>query len=345
MPRSTTISDDRPVFAGIDYHKRMSVISLGNSKGELLEQHELENDEHEVRKFFLRRAPLSCAIENCRGNEWIVDLLKRCGCEVHVSNTFAVRLIADSRKKNDKIDSRILMELLARDYLPTCYQPTPEERALRERLRWRTKLMRSRTQYKNVAHSLMNKENKGHKITSKKRRKEAAATAGLNEERQERLGRNVEVIEFLDNRLSAEDAELEALANANPHAVLLRTMPGIGTIALLLLIAELGDVTRFRNAKAVGAYLGLVPRLYASSDTCRSGRITKQGSGLVRRILVQCAWMSIQRSVGFRSRYNSILKRRGKRIAIVAIARMLAEIAFCILKDKTPFDESKMTLG
>jgi transposase len=172
MTLSTTIEHNRAVFAGIDFHKRFSVVTLGDAGGKPLFQEKLLNDEHSIRKFFLQNAPLKCAIENCRGNEWFIELLKHCGCEVKVSNTYAVRLIADSKCKNDKIDSQILMELLAKDYLPTCYQPTLEERKLKEHLRWRTKLMRSRTQYKNTAHALMDKENKGTSLKSRKQRSE-----------------------------------------------------------------------------------------------------------------------------------------------------------------------------
>jgi transposase len=272
-------------------------------------------------------------------------LLKSLGCEVRVANTYAVRLIADSRCKNDKIDSRILMELVSRNYLPVCYQPTEKERLLREQLRFRTKLMRSKTQYKNVAHALMDKENKGRGIGSTKKRKHAQEHAGLHPERQQRLSRALEVINFLEEQMSLEDKELVEWGRSNPDVRRLKTIPGVGDLSALMLVAELGDVSRFRKAKNVGSYLGLVPRMYASSDVCRMGRITKQGSGLVRRILVQDAWMAVKVSNIFRNRYNSILKRKGKRVAIVAIARMLAEVAFRILKDKTEFKEELLTLG
>lgn len=344
MTVCTTIEKNRAVFAGIDFHKRFSVVTLGDATGKPLAQETLPNDEHTIRKFFLRQGPLQCAIENSRANEWFIDLLKQCNCEVKVSNTYAVRLIADSKCKNDKIDSRILMELLARDYLPTCYQPTKAERELREHLRWRTRLVRSRTQYKNTAHALMDKENKGAKLDSSKQRSELYA-GQVSTERQERLDRNLEVIEFFEQRLNTEDMELAQLVKANPDAELLKTIPGVGNISALLLIAEIGNVARFKNAKRVSSYFGLVPRLYASSDTRRHGPITKQGSGLVRRILVQDAWFAIRLSKAFRQKYNNILKRRGKRIAIIAIARMIAEIAYRIIKDKVPFEESKLTLG
>jgi len=344
MTLSTTIECNRAVFAGIDFHKRFSVVTLGDSTGKLLIQEKLSNDEHAIRKFFLRHAPLTCAVENSRANEWFVELLKQCSCEVKVSNTYAVRLIADSKCKNDKIDSQILMELLAKDYLPTCYQPTKAERELREQLRWRTRLMRSRTQYKNTAHALMDKENKGAKLHSRKQRTELYE-GQVSPERQKRLEKNLEVIEFFEECMSTEDVELTRLAKANPEAELLKTIPGVGTISALMLIAEIGDVTRFKNAKRVAGYFGLVPRLYASSDTRRLGSITKRGCGLVRRLLVQDAWMAVKTSKAFKQKYSTILKRRGKKIAIVAIARMIAEIAYRILKDKIPFEESKLTLG
>lgn len=349
MNQSTTVtrgskplSLTRPVFAGIDFHKKVSVVSLGDADGNLLLQESLENDVHTLRKFFLRHGPLKCAIENCRGHEWMVELLKQCGCDVVVGNTYAIKLISQSKKKDDKNDSRVLMELCARNYLPQCYQPTPEERLLRERLRWRTKLMRSRTQYKNVSHALMDKENKGRKIDSRKRRKIAAESAALNPDRQERLARSLELVELLGDRLDTEDEELEEIANSNPAVARLKTIPGVGDISALMLVAELGDVSRFKKARNVGSYLGLVPRLYASSDTRRLGSITKQGSGLMRRILVQDAWMAIRISKKFREKYNSIMKRRGKKVAAVAIARMIAEIAFRLLRDETVFDESKL---
>ncbi len=346
MPRNTTKPSAAVAkFAGIDYHKKCFVVTLGDAAGNVICQEKLSSDLESVSKVFGERQGLVCAIENCRGNEWFVDALKACGCEVRVANTYAVRLIAESRSKNDKIDSRILMELVSRNYLPVCYQPTEEERLLRERLRFRTKLMRSRTQYKNVAHALMDKENKGRGIATKKGRKTAYEQGELHPERQERLQESLEIIDYLDRLVDGQDKDLIGIAEKNEAAQRLRTIPGVGALSALLLVAEFGDINRFKRAKNVGSYLGLVPRLYASSDVSRMGRITKQGSGLVRRILVQDAWMAISRSPAFRSRYNSILKRRGKRVAIVAIARMIAEVAYRILRDKTEFREELLTLG
>lgn len=336
----------KPKFAGIDFHKKFSVITLGDESGNVVGGPEkLFNNEHDVRKFFLRHGPLICAIENCRGNEWFVETVKACGSEVRVANTFAVRLIADSAKKNDKIDSKILMELVSRNYLPVCYQPTRNERILREKLRWRTRLMKSRTQFKNVGHAVMDKENKGAQLRSGLQRDWLAENNGLSKERREQLQDCLEVIDFFEERMDNSDRALVQIAKENPDVQRLKTIPGVGDISALMLFAELGDITRFKSARHVAGYIGLVPRLYASSDTRRLGPITKRGPGRLRWILVQDAWMAVKNSEAFRKRYNKILKRRGKKPAIVAIARCIAEIAYHILKNKTEFDENKMTLG
>ncbi|HEY9784309.1 MAG TPA: IS110 family transposase [Candidatus Obscuribacterales bacterium] len=335
----------KAVFAGIDFHKRFSVITLGNKEGAVLSQHKLVNGEDDVARFFLEHGPLICAIENCRGNEWFVDLVKKCGSEVRVGNTRVIRLIADSAKKNDKIDSKFLMDLVARNYLPVCYQPTKNERVLREKLRWRTKLMRSRTQYKNVAHAILDKENKGALLSSAMGRNWLQEQSRLSPERHQQLQECLGIVDFFEEHMGDADRALLQIAKEDPDIQRLKTIPGVGDISALMLLAELGDINRFKSARHVAGYIGLVPRLYASSDTIRLGRITKQGPGLLRRILVQDAWMAVRISKPFRLRYSAILKRRGKRAAIVAIARTIAEIAFHVLRDKTEFDEKKMTLG
>lgn len=118
MKRNTTIT---AVFAGIDYHKKSLVVALGDSNGKLIGQPErLPTDATTIRRYFAKLPGLQCAVENCRGFDWLIELLKELGMVVHISNPYGTRLIADSRCKTDKIDSRILMELLAKGFLPTC---------------------------------------------------------------------------------------------------------------------------------------------------------------------------------------------------------------------------------
>ena len=192
----------------------------------------------------------------------------------------------------------------------------------------------------------MDKENKPGNLDSRKSRRLAKCRDDqLSPARQYLLEQNIDVIEYLDRKVAAEDAWVAEIAASSPDAQRLKSIPGIGDVAALMLIAEYGDVSRFKKAKNASAYLGLVPRVYATSDTRRIGRITKTGSAILRWLLVQDAWRAIRESSAFRIRYNRIMKRRGKHIAIVAIARMLAEIAYRVLRDQTIFDETKLALG
>jgi len=345
MTRHTTVSA-RPVhFAGIDFHKKFSVVTLGDADGKQVLHEKLSNEVKTIEKFFAPYAGISCAIENCRGSEWFVELLKQLGLRIHVSNTYAVKLISESRCKTDKIDSRILMELLAKGFLPTIYQPSRDERLLRERLRWRVRLVRSRTQYRNRAHALLDKEHMGCKLDSRKSREAAGGQSGLSIERSDLFNKHVEVMEFFELEIGREDQWVVEESRKNPDAQRLKTIPGIGDISALMLIAELGDISRFKKARNVSGYLGLVPRLYSSSETRRLGSITKQGPSILRWLLVQDAWAAIKKSEQIRYKFMSISKRRGKKVAIIAIARTLAEVSYRVLRDKTTFDPSLLTLG
>jgi transposase len=349
MVRSTTATKAITVvstakFAGIDYHKKFIVVTLGDADGKILEQRKLVNDAPALRSYFSQFPGLVCAVESCRGYEWFLDLLKDCGLEAHLCNPYRTKLIVQSRCKTDKIDSKNIMELLAKGYLPTCYQPTPEERRLRERLRYRTQLMRQATRAKLQIHVLLDKENKGQfckDIFSAKGR-QLLQDVDLSPERKQLLQKHLEVLNFFESRLCTEKKWIDEEVRQSRSAQNLMTIPGIGELSALLFIAEVGDVTRFRNAPQVPAYIGLVPSESSSAERRRVGPITKQGSGLLRWMLIQNAWMAIAKSIELRRRFASISKRRGKNTAIVAIARVLAEVAYRVLRDGCQFDESKL---
>ena len=335
----------RAKFVGIDYHKKTSAITIGDKAGKVLEQFNLLNHGNIVRDFFSDFGRLECAVESCRGYEWLVELLRDMGHTVHVADSRGVKLIAQSRCKTDKIDSKILMELLAIGFLPTTYQPTEKEREYRELLRHRCSLVRTATRSKLRVHSLLDKENKGfpYPFTLKGRRQ--LDTVELRQYRQEILNQELSVIDFVEEQAQTQEEKIRKLARYNPDVHRLKKMPGFDVLMAMSFVAEVGDVRRFRNSDQVAAFIGLVPRVYASGGTMRTGRITKTGSRFLRWMLVQAAWSAIKKSPNLRARYTSIARRRGKSVAIVAIARKLATIAFRILREKTDYQEEKLDAG
>ena len=276
MGRSTT-SKSSVTFAGIDFHKKFSVVSLGDSEGNLVQQHKLINEEKLLIDFFSQYRGLRCAVESSRAFEWFVDLLVDLGLEVHVCNPRQVKLIAQTAFKTDKRDSKVLMLLLAKNFLPESYVPTAKERELRERLRWRVSLVRSATRLKLRIHALLDKEHKGwtgKDLFSASGRKYLLEVS-LSQPRRVLLDKAMELLQQLESQLAQEQEWINGQMRYNKKARLLATVPGFGNLSALTIAAELGDVTRFSRAEQVAAHLGLVPSESSSGEFRSLGRITK----------------------------------------------------------------------
>lgn len=340
MRRSATLS--RVItYAGIDYHKKFSMVTFGDQSGKVILTQRVPNDRHTIEQFFKDAKGATCAVESCRGYEWFVDLLKELGMNVLIANPYEVSLISRSRCKTDKVDSKILMELLAMGFLPTCYQPTANERKLRERLRWRCHLVRNATRIKLRIHSLLDKENLGIQSSNMFKGKARAQLEVLHLRgpgRQDLLRKHLKLLEQIEKMLLTEDHWVRDTARINPDAQLLMTVPGIGEISAMVILSELGDVSRFKRSGQVVNYAGLVPSLHQSASSRYNGPITKQGPALLRWVLVQDAWKAIKFCPQLRQFFTSVSRRCGRHGAIVATARKLLEIAYRVLRDRKPFD-------
>lgn len=343
MTRNTIVATE-PAFIAIDYSKAFLYVTVGDEKGKVLEHRPVDCNEESVSAFFARFSPRSVrvVVESCRGYEWLLDLLKSLKFKVDLANT---REIKKRRCKTDKVDSRILMELQAKDYLPTCYQANPRERRDRELIRARYHNVKTLIRYKQRVHSLLDKENKGFQDPFTFAGRQKLQDIELSSPRDEILRKHLEVIDYLEQEIAEATRAIRKLARYNPDVCRLKKLPGFDVLTAMAFVSEVGDITRFSKAKQVAAFLGLVPRVYSSGDVTRMGRITKEGPPMLRRLLVQNAWNAIRASENLRIRFTAIARRRGRKVAIVAIARRLVEIAFHILKYKQDYDESKLDAG
>jgi transposase len=344
MARSTTSTKSQTsgtaCFAGLDYHKKFTQVSIGDEYGRELLSMRIPNDQEAFRRFFAELPRVRCAIESCRGYEWLLEFLREeLNLEVELVNAKQLKLIAQSRCKTDKIDARLIMQMLAIGFLPTCYQPTGEERRLRERLRWRAHLVRYTTRMKVRIYALLDKENASRFIDDpmSKTGRCLLKQVQLKPGRQELLEEHIELLQHFERLVKAEGAWVSRELAKNTDARLLMSIPGIGELTALLLWCELGDITRFRDAPQVAAYFGLVPSVDSSAARFRYGPITKEGSQFVRWMVIQCAWQAIRTSMELRNHFNSVTKRASKNGAIVSVARKLVKIAYRVLRDKKPF--------
>lgn len=245
--------------------------------------------------------------------------------------------IAHARAKTDKIDARTLATLLWKGELEAVWTPDDRVRVLRRRLHRREQLVRARTRAKNEVHAGLMRTLQGKPPCSdifgkKGRRWLEQLQQRLAVEEAESLGSALRQIDFLDAEIEQLERTVAKQMLSWPEARRLLTVPGVNVIAAASFLAAVGDIKRFRDSRKLIAYLGLDPRVRQSGDQpARPGRISKRGSSSARWALVEAAWSVVQQPGPLRAFYLRIKARRGHGKAIVATARKLATLFWCLL--------------
>jgi transposase len=253
---------------------------------------------------------------------------------VVLANPKAVKNATRSAK-TDKLDARTLARLLAAGFLAEVWPPDERTRVLRRRVSRRAQLVRQRTREKDQVHAILIRNLKGRApatdlFGSVGRRWLAAQQLPADE--REMLEACLRGIDVLDREVAAIDRALAELVLASAELRRLLTLPGVNVVAACALLAAIGDIRRFPTARQLVGYLGLDPKVRQSgSEPARHGRISKQGPGETRHVLVEAAWHAARTSGPLRAFHERIAARRGGNIATVAVARKLAVIAWHML--------------
>jgi transposase len=243
--------------------------------------------------------------------------------------------IVQARAKTDRLDARALARLLWAGELEAVWMPDERCRVLRRRLARREQLVRSRTRSKNEIHAVLQRRLQGKPPCSDLFGvKGRAWLAGLKlplEER-ESIDAGIRHVEFLDSEIAQVERLIAQQALSWPEIRRLMTVPGVNLICAASFIAAIGDPRRFLTSRNLVAYLGLDPKVRQSGDTpARSGRISKRGSASARWALVEAAWTAVLQPGPLHAFYQRTRGRRGHGKAIVATARKLAILFWCML--------------
>jgi transposase len=243
--------------------------------------------------------------------------------------------ITSARAKTDKLDARTLASLLWRGELEAVWMPDERCRILRRRLARREQLVRSRTRAKNEIHAALQRRLQAKPPCSDLfgvKGREWLAGLQLPLEERESVDAGMRHIEFLDAEIAAVEKLIAQQALSWPEIRRLMTVPGVNVICAASFIAAVGDPYRFLTSRKLVAYLGLDPRVKQSGDEpARSGRISKRGSASARWALVEAAWTTVLQPGPLHAFYTRIKTRRGHGKAIVATARKLAVLFWCML--------------
>jgi len=329
------------LFTGLDLHRSFSYVTTMTDKGRIVGQRKLPSNGEVVEFLKAFDESMEVAIEATPSWYWLYDQLEEEGFDVKLSHPLKTKAIAYAKVKTDKVDSATLAHLLRSDLLPLSYVPEKPVRLTRELLRYRASLVKVQTGIKNKIHAILAKNNVSHSYSDLFGKAGMAflQLVPLPENYRIALEGYVSVLEAVRREIRVASRRVQQLAQEDPDAMLLMTVPGVGYYSALLIRSEIGDVKRFPSAKQLCSYAGLVPSTYASGNTCYHGHITKQGSRWLRWILIEAAIHAVKRPGPLRRFYHKVERKKGGKVAKVATARKLLEWMYHILKDGKTFHE------
>jgi transposase len=219
---------------------------------------------------------------------------------------------------------------------------------VRAELAVRDALVRTRTRYIALAKTLVRRDGLRAPGSESQLVADRIAALELSPVLARELAPLFAVLGPLNAEIAAADRRVTELGAADPAAALLATIPGVGLLTASALAATIDDVGRFRSAHRLEAYLGVVPGERSSGEKRRVGRITKAGNSRARWLLVEAAWRILRsktpETAALRSWATGIAMRRGRRIAVVALARRLAGIVYAMWRDNVPYDASRIRM-
>ena len=278
-------------------------------------------------------AGTKAAFEAAFGWGWLLELLEDYGFEPHLVHPLQCKAIASARLKNDKVDAAILAQLLRADLLPEAWIAPLEVRQLRALLRHRAQVVRLRTLLRNRVHAVLADHGHGRPAGCWSGAGRAwLASLDLPDVSAEVISDALALIDALQSVIDRLDAEVRGRARSDPRVEVLTRLPGVGPFTALVLLAEIGDITRFASARKLASWAGLTPTVRGSDRTVRHGHISKQGSVWVRWVLCEAA-QKAKRHPDYAPSYQGIAGRRGTKIATTAIARKLLTRAYHLLTD------------
>jgi transposase len=336
------------IIIGVDFHPEFQQIAaLDTDTGEFQEKRLLHPEEAE--KFYRALAEVGqkvrVGMEASGHARWFERLLAELQIELWIGDATEIQSKRGRKQKTDRQDAQHILKLLLKDDFPKIWVPSWENRDLRQLLWHRHRLVQMRTRIMNQLQAVALNEG----LRCKKKLWRAGGRQQLESFQLAPWAtrRRHDLLELFD-RLNPTIAELsqaiEQEAEKCPAARRLMTHPGVGPLTALAFVLILGNEKRFQCGKQVASYLGLVPLEKSSGNRRRLGHITKQGSSLVRFLLVEAAQVTVRSLPEWRSQYFRLMMRRGRKTAKVALARRLAIRLYWMWRQGQNYEQFKSSV-
>lgn len=334
-------------YGAIDLHKKESQIRIVTESGQVIDQRVATTRER-LTQVFWGRPRMRVLVEASTESEWVAQHLEQMGHEVVVADpNYAPMYGQRSRRiKTDRRDVAALTEACQRGTYRPAHRRSARQQEVQNRLHVRHGLTQTRTRAISLARSITRgaglRIGGGQSKTFLTRLQALEMSATMTTT----LSPLRSVIEILNDELESADDQFKALVEADPLVKRLTTLPGIGPITASAFVATLDVTSRFDRAGQVASYLGLVPQEYSSGEKQRRGHLVRSAQPYLQSLLVQAAWgvwrASDPRTAHFREWAQAIARRRGKKVAVVALARRLARTLFAMWRDQTDYRPARV---
>ncbi len=329
-------------YVGVDLHKQSisaCVVVKECERRQVAARKRLAcQDESAIAAWFRELGPFEVVVEATSSYEWFVQLVEPLAHRVLLAHPKKLRVIAESKRKSDKLDAQVLAEFLASDEIPLAYRPAPRVREHRTLVRYREYLQRRITSVKNKLRHILARYNADVPHLFTEAGQEHLAAVGLSP--CDRLVADALSVELSQHgqRLTKINRELRRFATKAPlpekeARAVLDSIPNVGPVTADIVLAELGDWRRFRSQADVVSYAGLAPGYRESAGKAKQLGITKEGSRVLRWAMVELAWRMVRTSHKWGRQFTRLEVRMGAKKAIVAIARRLVGVIFALLRE------------
>lgn len=336
-------------FVGVDLHKKTITVAVVDAARKMLSRKRFSNlMSEQILQFLKTLGEFQLTVEATASYEWFVQLVEPLASRIVLAHPGKLRVIAESTRKSDKLDAKVLAEMLALDQIPASYRPTPRQRDHRQLVRHRQFWQRKITGVRNKIRRILSNYNLDRPdlftVDGQEWLQSAAVTAAVSAIDRFCIDQLSTEWNDLVKRLKETEQKLREFAKEGSDQeqfdrAILRTVPGVGVVTSEVILAELADSRRFSSLKKVVAYAGLAPGQRESAGKRKNLHIEKTGSPLLRWVLVQAAWQLVMRSPKWRTIYENLKGRIGAKKAITAVTRRLLTICVTLLKRQDVYRE------
>ena len=339
------------VIVGLDVSDRKTVCNVLDPSKEGSDRHRMATvaTTREGLESVLKPLGGDCVVvfEVCPQAQFLASVLRPLATDVLVANPGRIPWLFRDHYKSDHLDARKLATLVHLGELPQVHLPAGDVSAWRALIRHRQSLVYRRTSVKNQVRAILRSYayRCPHRSCWSRVGRAWLTSLVFDDARTLMIQSLLETIDLLSQQLLAIEQQLTAIAATRPEVARLQTIPGVGPRTAEAVVAFSDDIGRFRQRKQFASYFGMTPRLDASGQVVRHGRICKRGPSVVRWVLIEAAHQTVRHCPVMRAHFARLCrsKKTRRKKAIVATGRKLLTIMFAMLRDRTDYDPDQVT--